>query len=619
MIPFNITRVRRYAYLRFFIRCCYLLALLAPAAPRATAQSTSQNVSLEWQTPAEKSGYRETPTYDQVFAYARRLERSSRLVRVTEFGRSGAGRALPLVVVASGNTFTPASTRAANKLVLLVQANIHAGETDGGDAGLALVRDIAITRTRAALLDHVTLLFIPVYNVDGYERRSPFNRINQNGPAEMGWRGTASNLNLNRDYMKADAPETRAWLRLWNEWNPDLFIDCHVTDGADFRYNVTYQYEQHQNVPAPLLDWMKSAFDARIVPATEAAGNLLAPYLTLRDDRDPSKGIEGFIETPRFSTGYTPLRNRPGLLIETHMLKGYRTRVRGTYDLIVATLEEMNRDAAGLRRVLRETDDAITAQGRAYDATRRVALRLEFTAQSVPFNFKGVEFRVEHSDVSGAERIIYGDKPRDLIVPYFNEARVAVAVTPPLYYVVPPQWKDVIEVLAAHGLQLKRLAAPAMLDVESYRFSDVRWSPASFEGRVTVTQKNRVVNERRLYPAGSVVVPMAQPASRVALYLLEPDSPDSFVSWGFFNPIFEQKEFGESYVLERLAREMLAKDANLRREFEQRLASDPQFARNPRARLSFFYDRSPYADAQLNLYPVGRVIKPLDVKLIDYR
>jgi hypothetical protein len=579
-----------------------------PFAPLTVcAQSQSQNVPHEWLTPSEKSDYRETPTYDETVAYARRIERASRLVRVTEFGRSGAGRSLPLVVAAKNGAFTPDAARKAGKLVLLVQANIHAGETDGGDAGLALVRDIAVTRTRESLLDYVTLLFIPVYNVDGYERRSPYNRINQNGPAEMGWRGTATNLNLNRDYMKADAPETRAWLKLWNEWQPDFFIDCHVTDGADFRYNITYQFEQHQNEPEPLLTWMKSAIDGRIVPATEVTGNLLAPYITLRDSRDPSKGIEGFIETPRFSTGYTPLRNRPGLLIETHMLKDYRTRVRGTYDLLVATLAEMNRDPGTLRRVLRETDEAITAEGRVYDPARKVPLRLELTEKSEPLKFKGVEFQLEPSDISGTERVVYGNKPLDLTVPYFNDARVTAAVAPPLYYVVPPQWKDVIEVLAAHGLELKRLAEPATLDVESYRFGDVKWASAPFEGRVTVTQKSRVVNERKLYPAGSVVVPMAQPASRVALHLLEPDSPDSFVAWGFFNPIFEQKEFGESYVIERLAREMLAKDANLRREFEQKVASDPHFAKSPRARLSFFYDRSPYADAQLNLYPVGRV------------
>jgi hypothetical protein len=610
--------VRFLVKLRALTLACCLFALALTAAQTA-AQSISTNVPPEWQTHAEQTNYRETPTYEEVLAYARRLERASPLVRVASFGRSGAGRALPLIVVAKGGAFTPAAARKSGKLVLLVQANIHAGETDGGDAGLALVRDIAITRTRAALLDHVTLLFIPVYNVDGYARRSPYNRINQNGPSEMGWRGTATNLNLNRDYMKADAPETRAWLRLWNEWQPDFFIDCHVTDGADFRYNVTYQFEQHQNVAEPLLGWMKSAIDSRIVPATETTGNLLAPYITLRNDNDPSKGIEGFIETPRYSTGYTPLRNRPGLLIETHMLKDYRTRVRGTYDLIAATLVEMNRDPEGLRRALRETDEVITAEGRTYDPSRRVPLRLELTDKSEPLKFKGVEFRLEHSDVSGAERVIYGTRPLDLTVPYFNEARVTVAVAPPLYYVVPPQWTEVIDRLAAHGLRLQRLAEAATLEVESYRFSDVKWSPASFEGRVSVTQKNKIVSERRLYPAGSVVVSMRQPASRVALYLLEPDSPDSLVAWGFFNTIFEQKEYGEGYVLERLAREMLARNEKLRREFEQRLASDPQFARSPRARLSFFYDRSPYADPQLNLYPVGRVTKPLAVKLIDYR
>lgn len=617
MLKMKTDRLSSHSQRTVRVVCCLLL--FAAVVMRVNAQSTSPNVPPEWATRAEQTDYRETPTYEDVFAFARKLEHASpSLVRVESFGRSGAGRELPLVVVSRGGAFTPAQARKAGRLVLLVQANIHAGETDGGDAGLALVRDIAITKSRAALLEHVTLLFIPVYNIDGYARRSPYNRINQNGPAEMGWRGTATNLNLNRDYMKADAPETRSWLRLWNEWQPDFFIDCHVTDGADFRYNVTYQFEQHENVPARLLDWMKSAIDGRIVPATEKSGNLLAPYLTLRDESDPSKGIEGFIETPRFSTGYTPLRNRPGLLIETHMLKGYRTRVRGTYDLLVATLEEMNRDPEGLRRTLRETDEAITSEGRTYDAARRVPLRLEFTNNSVPMNFKGVEFRIEHSDVSGTNRVIYDTKPLDMSVPYFNESRVTTAVAPPLYYIIPPQWTEVIERLAAHGLKLQRLAAPATLEVESYRFSDVKWSPASFEGRVNVAQKNRVVIEQRLYPAGSVVVPMAQPASRVALYLLEPDSPDSLLFWGFFNTIFEQKEFGEGYVLERLAREMLAKDEKLRREFEQRVANDPQFARSPRARLSFFYDRSPYADPQLNLYPVGRVTKPLAVKLVDY-
>ncbi len=594
---------------------CLVLLLMTI---KAAAQNTPP-VPPEWRTHAELTNYRETPRYDDTIAYCRKLARATRTLRYTEFGRSGEGRALPLVIAASGGTFTPAAAQSAGKAVVLIQANIHAGETDGKDAGLALLRDMAVTKTVTGLLDRAVVLFVPIYNVDGHEQRSPYNRINQNGPAEMGWRANATNLNLNRDYMKADAPETRAWLRLWNEWQPDLFIDCHVTDGADFRYNVTYQYEAGANVPTPIADWWRTAFEARIVPATEAAGNLLSTYLVFRDNRDPvTKGVEGFISTPRFATGYTPLRNRPGLLIETHMLKDYRSRVKGTYDLLRAALEEVNRDPDSLRRAVRAADKQIVAEGQAYDPARKVALRLSFTDKSVPRLIKGVEFRTEQSDVSGTTRVIYGTKPYDYTVPFFNETRVATSVAPPLYYIVPPQWAHVIDVLAAHGLSMKRLAAPLELEVESYRFSEVRWGNSSFEGRVLVTQKNQTVRERRTYAAGSVVVPLKQAAARVALHLLEPDAPDSLLAWGFFNPIFEQKEYGENYVVEKLAREMMAKDEKLRREFEARVASDPKFAANPYARLSFFYERSPYYIGKLNVYPVGRITTPLTARLVKF-
>jgi Zinc carboxypeptidase len=601
------------------LRVCCLLILTTALSNEANAQSPEPPVPPEWLTHAERTDYRETPDFAATLEYCRRLDAASPLIRLTDFGRSGEGRPLLLLVAAASDDFTPESARRAGKVVVFVQANIHAGETDGKDAGLALLRDIAVTKTRPGLLDRVTLLFAPVFNVDGHERRSPHNRVNQNGPAEVGWRATTANLNLNRDYMKLDAPETRAWMRLWNEWSPDLFIDCHVTDGADFQYNLTYQYEQHENIPEPLRGWMRAAFEGRIVPAAEGWGNVVATYMVFRDNRDPAgRGVEGFIGTPRFATGYTPLRNRPGLLIETHMLKPYRPRVRGTYDVLRAALEDVNRDPAGWLRAVRETDERVAREGQTYDPARKVPLRLAFTDKSVPLRLKAVEFRVERSDVSGADRVVYGDKPVELTVPFFNEAKPTVTVAPPLSYVVPPQWQKVIEVLALHGLRLQRLAEPATLEVESYRFTEVRWSQGSFEGRVPVSQKNQPVRERRTYPAGTVVVPMAQAASRVALFLLEPDSPDSFVSWGFFNSIFEQKEYGEGYVLEKLAREMLSKDEALRKEFERRLATDQKFAASPRDRLRFFYERSPYWDRELNLYPVGRVTAPLQAKLVEF-
>ena len=231
--------------LRFITCVIGVLLILLNFYDTTMAQKTQPPVPTEWQTLAEKTNYRETPRYDETIAYSRKLADASPLIRFESFGKSGEGRDLPLLIAASGNTFTPQAARSAGKVVLMIQACIHPGESDGKDAGLALLRDIAITKTRTALLDHAVILFIPIYNVDGHERFGPFNRINQNGPAEMGWRVTTTNLNLNRDYMKADAPETRAWLKLWTEWNPDLLMDCHVTDGADFQYNITYIYEHH--------------------------------------------------------------------------------------------------------------------------------------------------------------------------------------------------------------------------------------------------------------------------------------------------------------------------------------------------------------------------------------
>jgi murein tripeptide amidase MpaA len=601
------------------MRLLLLIAILIFQQQTMAQDTTTPPVPPEWQTHAEKTAYRETPRYDETIAYSRKLADASPLIRFTSFGKSGEGRDLPLLVASGGGTFTPQAARKAGKAVIMIQACIHPGESDGKDAGLALLRDIAITKTRPGLLERAVVLFIPIYNTDGHERFGPFNRINQNGPERMGWRVTSTNLNLNRDYMKADTPETRAWLKLWAEWNPDLLIDCHVTDGADFRYSITYIYEHHEHAPPTVLAWMREAFDGRIFPATERAGNLLAQYMTFRDNRDLLKGIDGFVMPPRFSTGYTNVRNRPGLTIETHMLKDYRNRVRGTYDLLRFTLEEVNRNPERLLRAVREADEQTVKAGQSYDPQRRYPLRIEMTDKAQPFQFKGVEARTELSDISGASRVVFGTKPVDITIPFYDDGRVAVAVAPPLYYVVPPQWTSVIETMAAHGLRLHRLNSPAQIEVESYRFTDVKFATGPFEGRVLPSFKSVLVRERRTFPAGSVIVPVAQPAGNVAVHLLEPDGPDSFVAWGFFNAIFEQKEYGEDYVLEKLAREMLAKDENLRREFEQKVMNDPKFAASASARLNFFYERSPYWDRQMNLYPVGRVIAPLNLPLADFR
>lgn len=600
-------KFNRFRFVFLFVNLSLFFAL------NVNAQSESAIVPKDWQTYTEQTDYRKTPRYAETVAFAKKLDQASDLIAYQTFGKSGEGRDLPLLIAAENKDFTPERAKKSGKAVVLIQACIHAGESDGKDAGFALLRDIAITKTRADLLKNVVILFVPIYNVDGHENFNAFNRINQNGPDEMGFRATTAGLNLNRDYMKADAPETRAFLRLWNQWKPDFFVDCHVTDGADFQYNLTYEFAHHAELSPFVKDWMNEHFEKSVVPKVEREGNILTHYLQF-DGREVSKGIETFIPTPRFATGFTPLRNRVGLLIETHMLKPYKSRVRGTYDVLRYTIEEIGKNKSTLFEANRKADAETVERGKSFDTNRLFPLRQQITEKSAAFDFKGIEYKLEDSDVSGTKRIIYGTKPLNISIPKFDEARVSASVAPPLYYIVPPQWKSAIEVLEAHGIEFQKLQKPLKIEVESYKFSDVKFASASVENRVTVSFKTNPIKETREFPINSLVIPTAQEKANVAIHLLEPMSPDSLVYWGFFNSIFEQKEYGEGYVLEKLAREMLAKDANLKREFEEKL-KDEKFAKNPYARLMFFYERSPYYQNQrINFYPVGRITTKLETK-----
>ena len=570
------------------------------------AQSESANVPPEWQTKTEQTDYKKTSTYDETIAFCKKLDLASNLISYKTYGKSGEGRDMPLLIAAAGSAFTPELARRQGKVIVLIQAGIHAGEIDGKDAGLALLRDIAITKTRLDLLKDVVIVFEPIYSVDGHENWNAYNRINQNGPDEMGFRANATNLNLNRDYMKADAPETRAWLGLWNKWKPDLFIDCHVTNGADFQYNVTYEYAHFQEVAPSIKAWMDEHFDGVVVPNVEKEGNLLTHYVEFAG-REVTGGIATFIATPRFATGYTAIRNRAGLLIETNVYKSYKSRVRGTYDVLRYSVEEAGRSKASLFVANVTADTQTVERGKTYDDKRQFPLSLTITDKSTQLAFKGVKYTMEDSLISGGKRIIYGTEPLNITIPRFDDARIAAAVAPPLYYIVPPQYKDAIELLRLHGVKFTLLKKPMTTEIESYKMSEPKWSTSSFENRVTLTAKQSPVTETRTFATGSALVPLDQEAANVAIHLLEPNGPDSLLYWGFFNSIFEQKEGGSGYVLEKLAIDMIVKDPKLQEEFDRRLL-EPAFARSPQARLRFFYERSPfYLNQKIGVYPVGRI------------
>src|SRR3989441_1965944 len=364
---------------------CAVALLAAGPIP---SQSKKTPPSGDWRTPAERSDYATTPRDAETIAYARRLQAAAPgQVRLETFGRSGEGRDLFILVVSKDRVFDPAAIHKAGRPIVLVQNAIHAGEMDGKDASLALLRDIVVTKEKAALIDRAVLVVIPIYNVDGHERFGPHNRINQNGPRETGWRTQARHLNLNRDYMKADAPETRAFLRLWTRWLPDLFVDTHVTDGADFQYDTTYGIDTGPDVFPALAEWKRTALAPYIETSVRAAGHVAGAYLNFKDDMDPSQGLTIAQGAPRFSTGYVNLQNRTALLLETHMLKDYRTRVMGSYEFLRAVLEVVNRDAGKLVAMNREADAATIAAGERYDPAARFPLRLEPDGTSEPFVF----------------------------------------------------------------------------------------------------------------------------------------------------------------------------------------------------------------------------------------
>jgi hypothetical protein len=563
--------------------------------------------SNAWDTHYEQNELNRTPSYAETIDFCRRLSEVSAMVHYSSIGQSHQLRDIPLLIIDRNGNFTPEEVRASGNVVLLVQAAIHPGEPVGKDAGLQLFRDMAIHHKHLGALENVTLLFLPILNVDGHERFGPYNRINQNGPEEMGWRTNALNLNLNRDYLKADSREIRAFLELWNLWQPDFFIDTHSTNGGDYQYTMTYMLETWGNMDESLTQWCEQVFIPHWGSAMEAAGYPIFPYVTYRRWHDPKSGLVSRPSPPALSTGYTPKRNRPGLLLETHMLKPYHMRVESTYLTILESMKLLNEKHKEYLDLVREAD-AYAASA----AFRREPFALDFinSGDSVMVDFLGVEYTHKTSTLSGGQWFTYhSDMPVTYSLPWFNRMLPNHQVMLPEAYIIPVQWEDLAERLKLHGIKVQRTGSDLSLEVESYRFENVVLSSSVSEGRQTARFTAVPTTETRTFPAGSYIVEMNQPAARLIAQALEPEAPSSFAQWGFFNAIFQRTEYFESYVMEVLAREMLETDPNLHHRFEEKKRTDQAFASNPQAILNWFYMQTPWYDVEHNVYPVGRVMR----------
>jgi hypothetical protein len=562
-----------------------------------------------WTTPAEVSSFRTTPSYAETLAYLHRLaDAAPQALRMETFGTTPEGRPMTVMIAAKDGDLTPERARAAGKPIVLVQAGIHPGEIEGKDAGLMLLRDIAVTGRLPHLLDHAVLVYIPVYSVDGHENSGPYFRINQNGPESMGFRGQSQYLNLNRDYVKADAPETRAWLKLWNTWQPDLLIDIHTTDGADYQPDLTWYTEDPHKLPPSIAAWQKTAYADEAMPRFEKLGHIASPYLEFRDGRDITKGIENFGSGPRFSTGYAAIRNRAGLLIETHMLKSYEVRVRASYDVVRSVLEVVDKDPGALLKASKDADTWAASLSAKADASLPVTFKENPTPK--PFTLKGYAFTQTHSDISNDTWVRYDtSKKKTYEIQSWNDLLPDVSAPLPAAWAIPPQWTVVIDRLDAHGIPYTRTGASARVKVTRDELTQPKWAEKPFEGHHMLKDVAMASTQEEMeLPAGTVIVRADNVDAVLALNLLDARAPDSLLRWGYLDAIFEPKEYGEPRVVEALARKMIAEEPALKIAFEEKLRNDPAFAASARARLTFFFERSPwYAAQKVGAYPVVRL------------
>jgi len=569
-------------------------------------------------TRAETSGFQATSSYDETLALLGRLEARSPFVRLDSFGTSEQGRRLPLVVVSKDKAFTPAAARRLTKPIVLLQSGIHAGEIDGKDATLMLLRELVLGR-RPEVLDAMTLLLVPIYNVDGHERVSRFNRSQQDGPAEgMGFRTNARGLDLNRDHLKLDSAEARALIGLFNAWRPHLHVDNHVSDGFDHAWELGFATAEAPQA-APSVDaWARATLPA-VAEATRAAGHPLGPYLELLASDDPAKGAITPPYRPRYSTGYFALRNRPSILIETHSHKPYRDRVLGNHAWMVALLSEVARHPAALVDAVAAAEKRTVALGAPSAPPSDAALRYG-PDRDDPGAGGGAPDHVRvplyawstaTSVVTGAPLTTYQRGTlRETDLPWYHAPRVAQAVPRPRGYLVLPGWPTIEERLRAHGLSMERLSSALEAEVETLRVADPTFASAPYQGATAVTaMKVSRQSEMRRIPAGALWVPADQPDFEVAVQLLEPDAPDSLLAWGVLSGIFERKEWIDGPELERMASELL-KDPKVAAEWQAALG-DPAFAKDAAARYQWWSRRTPYWDETIGLVPVYRAMKPL--------
>lgn len=546
----------------------------------------------------------ETSTYQEVIDFWKQLDKQSDRIKLSEKGLTDSGYPLHLVLISNSKTFDIQRIKQQNKAVILVNNGIHPGEPDGIDASMLLARDIADGKVE--LPDDVILAVVPVYNIGGFLKRSPDYRVDQNGPAEFGSRGNAQNLDLNRDYIKMDSKNAKSFVQIFHELDPDVFIDNHVSNGADYQHVMTLLSSQSSKIGGEMGEYMNKIFEPGIYRLMKQKGLDLIPYVNVWG-KSPDNGWNEYFDSPRYSSGYGTLWSTFCFVPETHMLKPYKQRVAATYQLMVSFIEFTSENRSEIIRIRKNTRQK------------------ELTASSFPirwkhdtvhfqnFLYKGFESGYKKSRVSGIDRLYYDrSKPFEKMIPVYNRYNVEKMVQKPAAYIIPQGWWRVIERLQLNGVQMSRLKNDLTLEVEVYRIMNYKSTPTAYESHhlnqdVEVIKTIQNINFRK----GDWYIPMNQKANRFLVETLEPETMDGYLAWNFFDGIFQRKEGFSPYVFEDIAADYLDAHPEVKQKLEEKKKSDPEFATNAYAQLYFVYENSPWIEPEFMHYPVYRLMFPL--------
>lgn len=566
------------------------------------ACNTSQKENLDFTTTFEKSNGLETPEYKEVIQFYKDMSETYSEVSLFTFGKTDSGEPLHLVVYNREGIYNIEEIKNSTKNRILINNGIHPGESDGIDASMLLLRDIVQNDSLQNKYRNTILAFIPVYNVGGALNRNSHSRANQNGPLEYGFRGNARNYDLNRDFIKQDSRNAAAFAKIFHAVNPDVFIDNHVSNGADYQYAITHLFTQHNKLGGDLGPFLQDKMRPAIEKSLEEKGISITPYVNVWGST-PEKGWSQFFDSPRYSTGYTTLFNTLGLMVETHMLKPYKIRVEQTYELMVSVFDFTELNTKKIKELRKNAKDKLLAK-KTYPIQFKVN-RDKFRT----FNFKGYESNYIDSKVTNGKRLFYDrSKPFTKEVAYYDEFIATKEIQIPKAYILQQGWHDVVDRLKNNNIEYTTFTQDTIINVEVNHIDNFKTRPSAYEGHylhynTTVTKKIEEVQFR----AGDLYIPTNQEGIRYLLETLEAEATDSFFNWNFFDTILQQKEGYSAYVFEDIAKQLLIENPELKAKFEMQMKSNKTFAKSPRMQLDFIHKNSMYYETAHKRLPIFKI------------